>query len=161
MLLTSDIQDLIRLFQDHGVQFVLVGGFAVNYYGYVRTTQDIDLLILPTEENARRSMAALCDFGFGGAGIPETLLANEGAAVHLGSEPNRIDILTSLVGMSTSDIILGSHRVEVDGVEVPIIAFEHLVAVKQSSKRTRDRADAEELLKIAAQSSNDGSTASD
>ena len=50
---------------------MLVGGHAVNYYGYIRTTQDMDLLIYPSHPNALRIMAALDEFGFGGAGIPQ------------------------------------------------------------------------------------------
>ena len=53
------------------MKYVLVGGYAVNYYGYVRTTQDIDFLIYPTKENAKNMMAALAEFGFGKAGIPK------------------------------------------------------------------------------------------
>ena len=59
MLFTADMKDLLRLFDEHEVEYVLVGGFAVNYYGYVRTTQDIDLLVFPAPENARRIKTAL------------------------------------------------------------------------------------------------------
>ncbi len=73
MLFTTDMRDLLRLFGQHDVEYVMVGGFAVNFYGYVRATQDIDLLVFPSPENARRVMAALSDFGFGSAGISATL----------------------------------------------------------------------------------------
>ncbi len=142
------MKDLLGLFQRHGVQYVLVGGFAVNYYGYVRTTQDIDLLVFPSADNAQRIMIALSEFGFGGAGIPQELFEREGSAVHLGTEPNRIDILTNLKGVSNSMIFAGSQIVDVDEVPVRIISFDHLVEVKRSSDRPRDLADADELVKI-------------
>lgn len=148
MVLTADMKDLLGLFQRHGVQYVLVGGFAVNYYGYVRTTQDIDLLVFPSADNAQRIMIALSEFGFGGAGIPQELFEREGSAVHLGTEPNRIDILTNLKGVSNSMIFAGSQIVDVDEVPVRIISFDHLVEVKRSSDRPRDLADADELVKI-------------
>ncbi len=148
MQFTADMQDLLRLLEKHGVQYVLVDGFAVNYYGYVRTTQDIDILVNPSPENAKRVMTTLSDFGFGGAGIPRTLFEREGSAVHLGNEPNRIDILTGLKGLSNRTIFAGAQIVDVDGIAVRIISFEHLVEVKRRSDRPRDLADADELVKI-------------
>ncbi len=148
MQFSDDMKALIRLFNRHGVRYVLVGGHAVNYYGYVRTTQDMDVLVLPTSDNAVRVMGAIEDFGFAGAGIPLQLFEREGGVVHLGVEPNRIDILTSLVGVQNDEIFARSQVVEIDDVELNIIAFEDLLRVKRGSKRPRDLADADELNKI-------------
>jgi len=155
MLLSTDMRDLLTLFRQHGVRYVLVGGHAVNYYGYVRTTQDIDLLVFPSTENARQIMAALSDFGFGGAGIPPRLFEREGSAIHLGTEPNRIDILTSLKGVSNKRIFASSQVVDIEGEDVNIISLEHLVEVKRHSDRPRDLADADELIKINHPDSDD------
>ena len=149
MLLSDDMRELLDLFRDLDVQYAIVGGFAVNYYGYVRTTQDIDILVNPTAENPGRVMAALGEFGFRGAGIPRELLEREGASIHLGVEPNRIDILTSLKGVSNHDIFAGVRDVEIDGAHVRLISLEHLLEVKRSSDRPRDLADADELTKIS------------
>ena len=148
MQFSADMRELLRLFEEHGVQFTLVGGHAVNFYGYVRTTQDMDLLVSPTADNAQRIMGALTEFGFGGAGIPQELFERDGGAVHLGVEPNRIDILTSLKGVSNTRIFSGSEVVEVDGVTVNIISLDDLLQVKRCSDRPRDLADADELAKI-------------
>ena len=148
MLFSADMKKLIWLFEEHDVDYTLVGGHAVNFYGYVRATQDMDLLVLPTAENARRIMDALSAFGFGGAGIPRELFERDQGAVHLGAEPNRIDILTSLKGVDNTRIFKGAQRVEIDGVAVNIISLEDLVQVKLSSDRPRDLADADELSKI-------------
>ena len=148
MQFSADMRELLRLFEEHGVQFTLVGGHAVNFYGYVRTTQDMDLLVSPTADNAPRIMGALTEFGFGGAGIPQELFERDGGAVHLGVEPNRIDILTSLKGVSNTKIFSGSEVVEVDGVTVNIISLDDLLQVKRCSDRPRDLADADELAKI-------------
>jgi len=83
-----------------------------------------------------------------GAGVPRELFESEGGAVHLGVEPNRIDILTSLVGATDDDIFARSRMVEIDDVEVSIISFEDLLRVKRGSTRPRDLADADELSKI-------------
>lgn len=148
MMFSADMKELLRLFEKHGVQYALVGGHAVNFYGYVRTTQDMDLLVVPTAENAGRVVAALADFGFGGAGIPREFFERDKGAVHLGVEPNRIDILTSLQGAASLEIVEGSHVVEIEGVSVNIITLEDLMRVKRSSDRPRDLADADELAKI-------------
>ena len=148
MQFSADMKELLRLFEEYGVQYTLVGGHAVNFYGYVRTTQDMDLLVSPTTENAQRIMGALTAFGFGGAGIPQALFESDGGAVHLGVEPNRIDILTSLKGVSNTRIFEGSEVVEVDGIDVNIISLEDLLQVKRCSDRLRDLADADELAKI-------------
>ena len=148
MQFSADMKELLRLFEEYGVQYTLVGGHAVNFYGYVRTTQDMDLLVSPTAENAQRIMSALTAFGFGGAGIPQELFERDGVAVHLGVEPNRIDILTGLKGVTNARIFKRSEVVEVDGIAVSIISLDDLLEVKRCSDRPRDLADADELAKI-------------
>jgi len=150
MLFSKDMKDLLNLFRQHDVQYVLVGGHAVNYYGYVRTTQDIDLLVFPSKENAERIMTVLSRFGFEGAGIPQRLFEREGSAVHLGNEPNRIDILTGLKGVSNEEVFSGARTVDIDDMDVRIISLEHLLLAKRRSSRPRDLADADELSKINA-----------
>lgn len=146
-LLTPDMRDLIALFEKHEVRYMVVGGFAVNYYGYVRTTQDIDLLVYPSPGNAARVMRALFEFGFGGAGIPQELFERPGSAVHLGEEPNRIDLLTHLKGIDNDALFSSPVRTQLDDCPASMISFEHLIAAKTASSRARDLADAEELLK--------------
>jgi len=147
MLFSQGMKDLIRLFEKYGVRYVLVGGFAVNYYGYVRTTQDIDFLIYPSPENAPRIMLALTDLGFGKAGIPVEYFAREGSAIHLGVEPNRIDLLTCLKGVANDTIFANMERIQLEDISLNIIALQDLLAAKHQSGRSRDRADADELEK--------------
>lgn len=147
MIFTSDMLELIEIFERLGVEYVLVGGFAVNYYGYVRTTQDVDILLYPSPENAGKVMEALAEFGFGQAGIPPECFTREGTAVHLGEEPNRIDLLTHLKGVSNETVFANLERVEYQGVSLKLISFDDLLACKQSSDRPRDIADADELKK--------------
>jgi len=120
----------------------------VNFYGYVRATQDIDFLILPSKANAEQMTLTLAEFGFADAGIPQKFFEQPGAAIHLGVEPNRIDLLTRLVGLNHETIFANSHRVSLDSVAVNIIALEDLLKVKRASARLRDQADAEELARI-------------
>ena len=147
MLFSKDMKELIELFERFHVEYALVGGFAVNYYGYVRTTQDIDLLINPSQKNAERIVGALAVFGFGNAEIPQDYFERAGSAIHLGVEPNRIDILTHLVSVSNEQIFSHIKKVSVEGILIPIISRDDLIEVKRKSERFKDKADAEELEK--------------
>lgn len=151
MFFSNDMKDLVRLLEKYGVRYTLVGGFAVNYYGYVRMTQDIDFLLYPSRENALKIMQCLDEFGFGNAGIPQEYFEKEGTAVHLGAEPNRIDLLTRLKGVSNDRIFTNIKRISFGGVEVNIISLPDLIETKRNSDRTRDNADADELEQIRAQ----------
>ena len=86
MYFSNDMKELIELFETHKIEYALVGGFAVNFYGYVRTTQDIDFLIYPSIKNSEKMQVALQEFGFGDSGIPGEYLATEGSAIHIGVE---------------------------------------------------------------------------
>ena len=144
---SPDMRELLELFEAHQVRYALVGGFAVNYYGYVRATQDVDLLVAPTDDNAVRVMKALAEFGFAAAGIPEGCFARPGSVVHLGAESNRVDLLTNLKGVDADEVVAASRRARIGDLEVNVISFEHLIAAKRSSDRPRDQADADELLR--------------
>ena len=151
MVLTKDMLEFIALLKRHKVAYVLVGGLAVGYYGYVRATQDIDILVKPTKRNAARLMRVLDEFGFGKAGVSRELFEREGTAVHLGAEPNSIDILTHLKGVSNKAVFANARRVRYCGLRVKMIAFRDLVKSKKSSDRLKDLADASELEKASAQ----------
>lgn len=142
------MQDFVDLLNAHDVAYLLVGGYAVNVYGYTRATLDIDFLIRPSTENAEKLAKAIHDFGFGNAGLPLGDFAHEGLAVHLGVEPNRIDLLTSIGGIGIEEAFAHAAEVEIDGRQVKIIALQTLIRSKSKSTRAKDLADAEELRAI-------------
>ncbi|MDG5816406.1 hypothetical protein QA601_15020 [Chitinispirillales bacterium ANBcel5] len=123
----------------------MVGGFAIIYYEYVRTTHNIDFLLFPSEENASRVMKALTEFGSGNAGIPEECFTKEGTAIHIGVEPNRIDFLTTLKGISNTEIFKHIERADFEGMTLNTISRPDLLQSKKASNRLKDLADAEEL----------------
>ena len=147
MLFSNDMKELIELMDRHEVKYALIGGFAVNYYGYVRTTQDIDFLIYPSEDNAANMMSTLIEFGFGEAGIPQEYFAREGTAIHIGVEPNRIDFLTHLQGISNDTVFADLVDVVIEDIKMKMISYKDLIKVKKASGRLKDLADAEELEK--------------
>ncbi len=148
MILSQDMKDLIDLFEKYEVKYIVVGGFAVVAYGYVRTTQDIDFLIYPSKNNSEKMMKTLTEFGFGNAGIPKEYFEKEGVAIHLGVEPNRIDFLTSLQGISNDEIFKNVKNIEYYNKQFKIISKEDLIKCKKATGRLKDLADVEELEKI-------------
>jgi len=143
--ITRDMQEFLRLLNHHEVQFAVCGGHAVAFHGYSRLTMDLDLLILPSAENARRLGLALQDFGFGDAGIPLSVFTQEGAAVSLGVQPNQIDLLTSMSSQPTAEIIRNCVPTSLAGIPVPVTAKADLVRAKRESARPKDLADLHEL----------------
>lgn len=148
MYFSEDMRELVLLFQKHGVEFAVCGGFAVAHYGYVRMTLDFDLLVLPDAGNAKRIMAALVEFGFGGAGISPENFMEPGAVITLGEQPNQIDLLTSMSSHRTSDILSQAKSVEIEGLEMKVVSYSDLLAAKKEAGRGKDLLDIEELEKI-------------
>lgn len=93
-------------------------------------------------------MAALEEFGFGDTGIPKRYLEREGGAIHLGVEPNRIDLLTTLDSVDNDRIFGNVIRGSLGTIKINIIALGDLIEVKDRSSRLKDRADAEELRRL-------------
>lgn len=145
MMISNDMLEFIDLLKKHNVEYALVGGFAVIYYGYPRSTQDMDVLINPSLRTSKKMMKVLDEFGFGGVGFSAKLFEKEGTAIHLGVEPNRIDILTSIGGVTTSKIFSNVKRIKFEDRVVRIISLPDLIRSKKLSKRYKDLADAEAL----------------
>ncbi len=153
--ISPDMRELLRLLLQHKVKFALCGGFAVSYYGFIRTTMDLDILIYPSTENAVQTMQALAAFGFGGAGIPETSFTRNGAVVTLGVQPNQIDLLTSISSESKDGVFADLQFAELWGMRIPVISRRALLRAKQEAGRPKDRIDFDELTRISEHDKND------
>ena len=154
--ISPDMQDFMALLVKHGVQFALCGGFAVTYYGFIRTTMDIDILIYPSAENAGRVMQALAEFGFGSAGIPASAFEAPGSVITLGAQPNQIDLLTSMSSESADAVFLDLHVADIWGMRIPIVSRRSLLQAKKETNRPKDRIDYEELTAMTKEYSSDG-----
>ncbi len=96
----KDFKELVELFSANEVEFVIVGGYALAFHGAPRFTGDLDLYVRPTPKNADRILKALDQFGFASLGIMESDLLTEDRVVQLGVPPVRVDIMTSIAGVS-------------------------------------------------------------
>jgi hypothetical protein len=143
--LPQDFKEFFQSFNQHEVEYLLVGGYAVGYHGFPRATMDIDVWVASNPENARRIVAALEDFGFGGEVLIEELFLQDDKVVRMGLPPMRIEILTSISGVEFEDAY--NQRIEdvLDGIPVKLISLHHLKANKVAAARTKDLADLEEL----------------
>lgn len=147
--ISPDMHDFLELLIKHGVQFALCGGFAVSYYGFIRTTMDIDILVFPSADNAARIMQALAEFGFGKAGIMPSAFERPGAVITLGAQPNQIDLLTSMSTEAADAIFADLQRAQIWGMTIPVVSRRSLMQAKKEAGRPKDRIDYEELTALS------------
>jgi len=121
----------------------VIGGYAVNHYGYARATADLDIWIGITPRNAEAAARVVCEFGFNQA-QPATFL-EPGNVVRMGVPPVRLEILTSISGVEFADCYSRRQQSELDGVTVNFILLDDLKRNKAASGRLKDRLDLERL----------------
>lgn len=143
---TSRLATVSRLLNEAGVAYVVVGGFALAYHGVVRATKDVDILIEPTIDNARRALKALEGLTWKVARKldPAAVAANPITVV--GDDP-RVDLLTLAWSVRYADAAPTIERTEIEGVEVPFPDIDTLIRSKQTD-RFQDKADVENLERV-------------
>lgn len=145
MRLQRDLREFVELLNSKGVKYVIVGGYAVAYHGHPRFTGDIDLFVEPSADNAGRLLAALHDFGFGDLELGLQDFQRPDSVVQLGMPPNRIDLLTSISGVSFEAVWNARLAAQLDDLPVCFISKKLLLENKRASGRTKDLADVAEL----------------
>ena len=138
--LPSDFRDLLIAFVDEGVELVLVGGWAMAIHGRVRATEDLDVFVRPTRENAARVFRALASFGAPVAqhSIDELTFADERYGYRFGLKPLCIEVLTSISGVEFQDTLDGAPHITLDGRDVPVIGRAALLRNKRAAGRLKD-----------------------
>lgn len=147
MPLSKDLREFVELLNANKVEYVVVGAFAVAFYGVPRYTADLDLLLRPTIENGRRVLLALDKFGFGNLGLTVDDFSTSDKVIQLGVTPNRIDLLTSISGLTFDEAWSSRKEGDLDGIAVAFIGKSALILNKETTGRARDIGDAEELKK--------------
>lgn len=143
--LPHDFREFLRLLNANGVEYLLIGGYAVGYYGYPRATHDLDVWIARHPENAGRMVAVLRQFGFDTPDLSPGLFLQDGSIVRLGVPPMRIEVLTTISGVGFDECYAGRVIDTIDGVEVSVISLEQLKVNKRASGRYKDLDDLEHL----------------
>lgn len=147
MEVQKDFKELLALFNDHNVQYLIVGGYALAYYGAPRYTGDIDIFVKSDSENASLILKALNDFGFGSAGLKLEDFTNPENIVQLGYPPIRVDIMTSISGVSWEDAYISREEGKYGNIPVYFIGLDQYVQNKKATGRKKDLADLEALGK--------------
>jgi hypothetical protein len=151
MKLPKDFKEFVELMISNNVRFVMIGGYAYNLYRNPRATGDIDFFVSSDEKNQSELRSTLKQFGFGSVLPPSNeLLMKKDQVLMLGRSPFRIDLLVSIDGVSFEEVENSCRIIPLDGLEVPVISPEMLLKNKQSTGRTKDLVDAEELEKWLA-----------
>ena len=143
--LPPDFAEFLKLLTAHNVEYLLIGGYAVGYYGYPRATNDMDIWIARHPANAARMVAALRAFGFDTPQLSANLFLEGENIVRLGVPPIRIEILTAISGVNFAECYAARVFTNMDGVAVNLISLPHLKINKQASGRHKDLDDLEHL----------------
>ncbi|HNV71306.1 MAG TPA: hypothetical protein PKO06_16505 [Candidatus Ozemobacteraceae bacterium] len=148
--MNQDFRDLLAAFNDHHVEFLVVGAHAMAAHGHVRATKDMDVWIRPSSDNAKRAIQALTAFGAPLQGLTAEDLSTPGVVFQIGVPPLRIDILTAIDGVTFEEA--WPNRVISTFADQPaaVLSRNDLIRNKRASARKQDLADVEVLEKIGS-----------
>ena len=141
----QDFEELLKLLEQNKVRYMIVGGYAVALHGYARFTQDIDIFFLNSNENIKKLISSLKQFGFDESNLPKEIFKKTGNIIQFGVAPVRIDLLNKIDGVSFEKAEKNIVRSRYGNTEVNFIGKKELIRNKNSSERLKDKADIEEL----------------
>lgn len=145
MEIQSDFKELLELFNSHKIEYLITGGYALAHHGAPRYTGDIDLFVKPNSDNAKRIISALDEFGFGSLSLTKEDFMEPKQIIQLGVAPCRIDIITSISGVTWEEADTGKIEGTCGGIPVNFVGREQFVKNKKATGRAKDMADLEAL----------------
>ncbi|PYV30505.1 MAG: hypothetical protein DMG22_20155 [Acidobacteria bacterium] len=145
MPLPEDWRGFIESLNLSGVEYLIVGAVALAHHGFPRYAGALDVFVRNTPENAQRLEAALARFGFGSVGLKAADFVNSYQVIQLGVAPNRVDLLTSLTGVTFEDAWAGRVEGDLGGIRANFIGRQTLIENKQATGRPQDHADLDAL----------------
>ena len=152
MFVNSDFTDLLKLFNDKHVRYLIIGGYAVIQYAEPRYTKDLDVWISTDPANAQAVYQALKAFGAPLAELTEADFAEEGYFYQMGVPPMRVDILMGIPGLAFEEAWKRQVEIDFEGLWVRFISRDDLITAKRASGRPQDQIDADTLAKKSDQS---------
>ena len=145
MDLAPDFNEFCALLTAHAVEFVVVGAHALAFHGAPRFTGDLDILVRPTEENGRRVLLAVADFGFPTAPLTAADIANGHKVIEMGVEPVQIHVMSQIDGVAWDEVWAGRQLGPLGSHSVAFIGREAFLRNKRAAGRPKDLADVEAL----------------
>lgn len=143
--MNPDFSDLLKVFNDFRVRYLLVGAYAVIHYTEPRFTRDIDLWVEPEEENSAKVFAALAEFGAPLRGVRREDFCNEDLVYQIGVAPNRIDIMMQVPGLQFREAWERSVEIHYGDHPIRVLALDDLIRAKEAAGREQDRIDLRRL----------------
>ncbi len=145
MEMQQDFKELLKLFNKNNVEYAIVGAYALAFHGCPRYTGDLDILVKPDSNNAKKIIESIKEFGFESLELTIKDFSSKEKVIQLGIPPIRIDILTSLTGVTWKQI--SAHRIKDKYGDIPtyFIGKNELIANKKSLGRHKDLADIESI----------------
>ena len=140
-----NFKELLLAFNEHDVEYLIVGAHALAAHGRIRATKDLDLWVRPEQSNAQRALQALLHFGAPLSDLTADDLGRKETVFQIGLPPLRIDIITSIDGVEFEEA--WPDRVETSFGSVPafVISRRHLITNKKTTARMQDLADVQQL----------------
>lgn len=143
--MSPDFKELLLAFNEHNVEFLIVGAHALAVHGHVRATKDLDLWVRPEQSNAQNVLQALAKFGAPVKDLMADDLTREGTIVQIGIPPVRVDVITSIDGVEFAEAWPDRLATLFGGVPAFVISRAHLIANKKTAARLQDLADVQQL----------------
>ncbi|MDO8545186.1 MAG: nucleotidyltransferase [Opitutaceae bacterium] len=142
----------MRSLNARGVEYLVVGGYAVGYHGFVRATGDLDVFVRSSPQNAESLLAAFKDFGFDVPELTPAVFLEPGKIVRIGVPPLRLEVMNEISGVTFDDCFGKRAEEVIDGLRVCFIDRESLLLNKRAAGRPKDLADVEALTRTAKKS---------
>jgi hypothetical protein len=141
MALNKDWREFLELLNSRGVDYVIVGAQSLAFHGRPRYTGDLDVLIRPAPDNARRLLGVLTEFGFAQSWFKQADFVEPDQMIQLGRVPNRIDLLTSISGVTIDEAFGTRVSAIIDDIPVFTLGRDALIQNKRAVGRPQDLAD--------------------
>jgi len=145
MEIHSDFSELLTLLNSHKVEYLIVGGYALAFYGAPRFTGDIDILVKPNKSNSKKIILVLDQFGFSELGLTELDFQEPDQIIQLGVPPVRVDFLTSISGVTNEELFKYSISGNYGNLTTNFINRDLLIQNKKATGRSKDIADIKAL----------------
>ena len=144
-VLPDDFREFLRLLNDAGAEYLLIGGYAVGHHGYPRATADMDLWVAVSTANAAKLVDVFHRFGLEDPDLKPELFLERGKIIRMGMPPLRLELFTDIDGVDFAECYAAREVADLDGLSVNLISLRHLRINKRATARHKDLDDLEHL----------------
>ncbi len=145
MFVNSDFTDLLKVFSEKNIKYLVIGGYAFIQYAEPRFTKDLDIWISTDEINGKAVYKALKEFGAPLKDINESDFSDEGTYYQMGIPPVRVDIFMGVPGGNFTECWENKVEIRFNDLVIPFISREDLIKIKKAAGRPQDLIDIEQL----------------